>query len=230
MKLPISPRLLACADFVRPGERIADVGCDHGYLSIYLLQNGIASHAIASDINEMPLLSARNNAEKYGVVDKMTFFLSDGLAGVRRDFDVMVCAGMGADTMVSILEKAPWMQSSRYRMILQCQTKTYLLRKYLSDHGWSICREVARRDGRFCYTVMEVSYDPQAPRLTPGGCYFSPALLRDLNEDGRDYCRWIYRELHKIVTSRGADAPEFMVDALREIQANPEFSENDLEE
>ena len=57
MKLPISDRLLACAGFVAPGERVADIGCDHGYLSIHLLTNGIAQSCIASDINEQPLLS-----------------------------------------------------------------------------------------------------------------------------------------------------------------------------
>ena len=61
MKLPISDRLLACAQFVRPGDRVADVGCDHGYLSIHLLTEGIAAFCIASDINDGPLRSALRN-------------------------------------------------------------------------------------------------------------------------------------------------------------------------
>lgn len=224
MKIPITPRLLACADFIRPGDRVADVGCDHGYLGIHLLKNGTAARILASDINEKPLLSARINAEKYGVSDKMSFFLSNGLQNLPRDFDVLVCAGMGADTMVSILEAAPWMKNPQYRMVLQCQTKTHLLRRYLSDHGWSIAREVTRRDGRFCYTVMEVLYAPETPRLTPGGCWFSPALLADLDEAGRAYVRWIYRELHKIVTSRGAACDPWMAQALEEVQGDPRFA------
>jgi hypothetical protein len=58
MKLPISDRLLACAGFVCKGDRVADVGCDHGYLSIYLLTNGIAKSCIASDINEQMKMAA----------------------------------------------------------------------------------------------------------------------------------------------------------------------------
>ena len=119
MKIPISDRLLACAAFVAPGDRVADIGCDHGYLSIYLLTKGIASSCIASDVKEQPLLSAVRNAEKYGVREKMEFYLSDGVRSIPRDFDTLVCAGMGADTIVSILDAAPWLQSSHYRLILQ---------------------------------------------------------------------------------------------------------------
>ena len=100
MKLPISNRLLACCDFVCPGDRVADVGCDHGYLSIHLLTNGIAKSCIASDINEQPLQSAMRNAKKFGVYNKIEFCLSNGVASVPREFDTMVCAGMGADTMI----------------------------------------------------------------------------------------------------------------------------------
>ena len=81
MKLPISDRLLACCRFVRPGDRVADIGCDHGYLGIHLLKNNIASEAIAADINEMPLQSARRNAERFCVGDKIRFFLSLEIIG-----------------------------------------------------------------------------------------------------------------------------------------------------
>ena len=73
MKIPLSNRLLACCGYVKPGDRVADVGCDHGYLGIYLLKNGIASAVIASDVREMPLQSAVRNAEKYGVEERMSF-------------------------------------------------------------------------------------------------------------------------------------------------------------
>ena len=114
MKLPISDRLLACCDFVHPGDRIADVGCDHGYLSIHLLLNGIARSAIASDLRKGPLESAIANAEKYGVRDRMEFYLSDGVAAIPRDFDTLVCAGMGAHTMISILESAQNMNPKKH--------------------------------------------------------------------------------------------------------------------
>ena len=114
MKLPLSKRLAVCCGLVAPGDRVADIGCDHGYLSIYLLSEGIASSVIAADINEGPLQSAMRNAEKYGVKDRIRFYLSDGVKSIPRDFDTLVCAGMGGDTMVSILEAAPWLRSKDY--------------------------------------------------------------------------------------------------------------------
>ena len=215
MKLPISDRLLACCAFVNPGDRIADVGCDHGYLSIHLLTNGIAASAIASDLREGPLQSARDNAAKFGVREKIEFCLSDGVQNIPRDFNTLVCAGMGAHTMISILESAPWLRDSRYRMILQCQIKTPMLRQYLTEHGWAIAREAVLRDGKFLYTVMEVIFDPQAPRLTPGQCYISPVLS---GEDAAEYCQWVLQDLEKIVTSRGDVAEPFMAAALQELK------------
>ena len=191
MKIPITDRLLACAGFVRKGDRVADVGCDHGYLSIHLLTEGIAKSCIASDINEQPLLSAVRNAEKFGVRDKVEFYLSDGVRNIPRDFDTLVCAGMGADTMVSILEAAPWLKDAKYRMILQCQSKTPMLRSYLSRQGWRITEETVLRDGRFLYTVMECRWAPEYPKLTEAEAYFPPALLENPSKEVPAYYKWI---------------------------------------
>ena len=178
MKLPLSNRLKACCQYVRPGDRVADIGCDHGYLGIHLLQSGIASKVIASDVKEGPLHSAVFNAQKFGVQDRISFYLSDGARNIPRDFDCMVCAGMGADTMISILEASLWLRDSRYRLILQCQSKRPELRRYLAQAGFSISRETLAQDGKFLYPVMEVSYAPgEAP--APWEYYISPQLLAD---------------------------------------------------
>lgn len=176
MKLPLSNRLLACCGFVRQGDKVADIGCDHGYLGIYLLKNGIARSVIASDVNEQPLQSALRNAIRFGVKKQMTFYLSDGVRNIPREFDCLVCAGMGADTMMSILEAAPWLKNEQYRLILQCQSKRPELRKYLYANGWRIARETLAQDGKFIYPIMEVVYAP-GEVLTPGQCHISPALL-----------------------------------------------------
>ena len=202
MKLPLSDRLAACCRFVHPGDRVADVGCDHGYLSIHLLQAGIASHVYAADVRQGPLSSAKRNAETYGVTEHIDFFLSDGVRNLPRDFDTLVCAGMGGDTMVSILSAAPWLQGGSYRLILQCQSKTPLLRRYLSENGWEIHREKAVRDGRFLYTVMEVLWNPQAPRLTAGQWYVCPALRKNETPETAAYCRWVVDGLRLAVRHR----------------------------
>ena len=216
MKLPISDRLLACAQFVKQGDRVADIGCDHGYLSIHLLTQGIAKSCIASDVNEGPLQSAMRNARKFGVANKMEFCLSDGLRNLPQDFDCMVCAGMGGDTMIHILEDAPWLKSAKYRMILQCQSKTPMLRGYLSDNGWEITRETVLRDGRFLYTIMEIAYTPDCPKLSPGETYFSPALLADPSKDVPAYYKWVMGGLE--IATAHQDDPE-KKQALSELKA-----------
>ena len=179
MKLPLSSRLLACCTFVKPGDRVADVGCDHGYLGIHLLQSGVASSVIASDVNESPLQSARDNAAKFGFADKMEFYLSDGVQSIPRDFDCMVCAGMGADTMMSIIHhSADWLKDPRYRLILQCQSKRPELRQWLYDEGFRIHRETLAKDGKFVYSIMEVVYDP-GHGITPAEAYITAQLLED---------------------------------------------------
>ena len=178
MKIPLSNRLLACCRYVQPGDRVADIGCDHGYLGIYLLKEGIAASVIASDMNQMPLQSALHNGVKFGVREQMTFYLSDGVRNIPRDFDSLVCAGMGADTMMSILDAAPWLKDRRYRLILQCQSKRPELRKYLYDQGYAIRRETLAQDGKFYYPIMEVVWAPEET-LSGADLYITPALRAD---------------------------------------------------
>ena len=208
MKIPLSDRLLACCAFVRPGDRVADIGCDHGYLGIHLLKNGIAKSVIAADVNEGPLQSAMRNAVKFGVRNKMSFHLSDGVQNIPRDFDVMVCAGMGADTMISILSAAPWLQDGR-RLILQCQSKRPELRQWLSDTGYRIFRETLAKDGKFVYTIMEVAYDPGHP-LTPAQTYITPQLLAEAHPLLPEYFERVLHGLKlTVVGMRRSDDPEF---------------------
>ena len=220
MKIPLSSRLLACAGFVRPGDRVADVGCDHGYLSIHLLKNGIAGSVIASDINEGPLQSALHNCQKFGVRDRVSFYLSDGVRNIPRDFDCMVCAGMGADTMMSIIGSAPWLRDPKYRLILQCQSKRPELRRYLSDHGFRICRETLARDGKFIYPVMEVAYGPAEP-LTDAQCHISPALLASGSELLPEFLERVTGGLETTITGlahSGGEKYEYYKKLLREVK------------
>lgn len=186
MKLPLSQRLLACCNYVNQGDRVADIGCDHGYLGIHLLKNGIAGSVIAADINEQPLHSATVNARRFGLGDKMHFYLSDGARNIPRDFDVMVCAGMGADTMISILEAAPWLRDSQYRLVLQCQSRTPALRRYLWEQGWQIRRESLAKDGKFVYSVLEAVYAPGG-EAAPWEYYISRQLLQDASPLLKEY-------------------------------------------
>ncbi len=220
MNIPLSPRLQVCAGLVFHGSRVADIGCDHGYLGLHLLQSGRASYVYAADINEGPLQSAIRNAEKYGYSDKMSFYLSNGLRNVPRDFDQLICAGMGADTIISILEAAPWLkEEKRYSLILQCQSKTPSLRRYLSENGWRIGQEYVVRDGKFLYTVMDVDYRPNAPKLTVGEWYFCPGLVDAPSPETANYYQYVLEGL-RIATAHRQD-PE-KLQALQELEALPQ--------
>ena len=224
MNLPISQRLLACCNFVCKGDRVADIGCDHGYLGIHLLTNRIASHVIESDIATGPLDSARRNAQKYGVASAMTFCLSDGVKDIPRDFDTLVCAGMGGDTMIHILSAAPWLKSSQYRLILQCQSKTPMLRRYLSENGWRITEEQVLKEGKFLYTVMEVYYEPEYPRLTTAEWYFPPALLENPSKEVPAYFRWVRTGLEIILAHQEDAEKRTALEGLKTLAADPNLN------
>ena len=83
MKLPISARLLACCNYVNQGDRVADIGCDHGYLGIHLLTSGTARFVIASDVNEQPLQSALRSASPAGRIFGSTCPVRAGISAGR---------------------------------------------------------------------------------------------------------------------------------------------------
>ena len=126
--------------------------------------------------------------------------------------------------MVHILENAPWLKNTQYRLVLQCQSKTPMLRRYLSENGWRITEESVLRDGKFLYTVMEVYYQPEYPRLSVGEWYFPPALLENPSEAVPDYYRWVVNGL-KIATAHQEDAEKKQaLYELEELAKDPNLS------
>lgn len=224
MKLPISNRLLACAGFISPGSRVADIGTDHGYLGIYLLNQGIASHVIAADLRESPLRNAVANAEKYGTAAQMTFRCCDGLTAIEPDeIDTVVCAGMGADCIVDILTAAPWLKDPQYRLVLQPQSSGQALRRWLPEQGFSILRETLLEENRFLYTVLEAQYSGECVTPTPGRQFVTPQLLESGSPMLARYLDRLLGSMEKTVAGlkKGADEPEklrYYEIALQEIR------------
>ena len=125
-------RLKLIASHIDDGIGFVDVGTDHGYLPIEMCLNGYCGNIFASDINEDPLDKARVNAREACVYDKMEFLLCDGLdPSLQNKVDTIVIAGMGGDTICSILDKAEWCMDRRYKLILQPMTKAEVLRYWL---------------------------------------------------------------------------------------------------
>ena len=224
MKLPISKRLLCCASMVQPGSRVADIGTDHGYLGIYLLQSGAARHVIACDLRKDPLENARRNAKLFGVDGEMELRLSDGLEKILPDeVDTVVMAGMGGDLIQKIFTQCPWRKREGLQFILQPQSAGNVLRRWLCEDGFEIRREEPVQDGHFLYTVMDIRQGEPAP-LTPGTEYASPALLASGSPLVGNYLARVENALQETVrglTNAEKQRPErlaYFGQALLEIQ------------
>lgn len=224
MKLPISKRLLCCASMVQPGSRVADIGTDHGYLGIYLLQSGAARHVIACDLRKDPLENARRNAKLFGVDGEMELRLSDGLEKILPDeVDTVVMAGMGGDLIQKILSQCPWRKREGLQFILQPQSAGNVLRRWLCEDGFEIQREEPVQDGHFLYTVMDIRQGEPSP-LTPGTEYASPALLASKSPLVGTYLARVENALQETVrglTNAEKQRPErlaYFGQALLEIQ------------
>ena len=132
----LSPRLLAAAELVREGAFIADVGTDHAYLPIYLCLEERIRGGVASDINRGPIERAKENIEKYGLSERISTELTDGLCNIEKysPEDILVL-GMGGELIASIIDAAAWTKNSDIRLCLQPMTHAEHLRKYLYENG-----------------------------------------------------------------------------------------------
>ena len=175
-ELRLQPRLQCLADCVPQGTRLADVGTDHGYLPVWLLQNGRIASAIASDINAEPLEHARRTAAEYGVT--LDLRLCPGLDAVApNEADTVAIAGMGGETIIAILQAAGWDWRGK-TLLLQPMTKAELLRRYLTEHGFRIVSERLVLDKGTIYPVLTVEAGESAP-LTNAEAWCGAGLLHD---------------------------------------------------
>lgn len=180
----LDERLALCASMVRPGVKMADIGTDHAYLPVWLTRRGICPHAIAADINPLPLRRACQTIEKYRAADLVEARLSDGLTGLSPDdAEDFVIAGMGGDLIASILSRASWKENPSKRFILQPVKSAEELRRYLYQNGFRVEQEsLAKASGRL-YPVLAGSFGgecfvPEASRAYGGELLFWDAPYR----------------------------------------------------
>lgn len=154
--MELTQRLRAIAEQIPQNARLADVGTDHGYLPVWLLLNGRIESAVAADLREGPLERGKETARQYGLSDKISFRLCNGLAGiVEHEVDTIVVAGMGGETIAAILEAAPWTREGKL-LLLQPMTGTFQLRSWLQSHGYAILNEVLAQEGKRLYSIWIV--------------------------------------------------------------------------
>ncbi len=200
----LSPRLASAADFVRWGAVLADVGTDHAYLPLFLLESGKIEKAICTDINKGPLDSAKRNAEELGLSDKIDFILTDG-AGALSDIhvtDVSVC-GMGGELIADIIERAPHLKNPQIRLILQPMSKQSHLRRYLQSNGFNIIEEKYTKEPRHAYVTILAAFTGEKYEISE-----IEAEIGKLPLDFSDVARVKYINMRASSLARAAEGKE----------------------
>lgn len=159
--MQLSKRLTAVADLLGEGHCLADVGTDHGYLPIHLIQSEKIERAIALDVRTGPLERAKEHIAQQGLENRIETRLSDGVEALQPgEADCMAAAGMGGSLIIHILQKGSRVIDSMKACILQPQSEIARVRDYLWAHGYRIeAEELVLEDGKY-YPMM---------RVVPGG-------------------------------------------------------------
>ncbi len=171
--MQLSKRLSAVASMVTEGNRLVDVGCDHGYLPLYLYLNKKIPSAIAMDVRPGPLSRAREHIAEYGLEKYIETRLSDGLLALSPgEGDTLTIAGMGGPLMERILTAKEEVRESFRELILQPQSDIPHFRRFLREIGWEIVEEeIVLEDGKF-YPMMKAVRGEA--RTVPGDMPYTP--------------------------------------------------------
>lgn len=159
--MELSKRLQAVADLLSADLRVADVGTDHGYIPIYLVETGKCPSAFAMDINKGPILRAKEHIEAHCLQDKITVRQSDGVKALSvGECDSVNIAGMGGALAIKIMEEGKEVFKSLTEFVLQPQSELDKVRKYLCENAYCIVAEdMVYEDGKY-YPMMKVVNGP----------------------------------------------------------------------
>lgn len=201
MRIELSRRLQAVADLVTPGMRLADVGTDHGYIPLYLVQQERIPSAIAMDINKGPLAKAKEHIAECGLSEKIETRLSDGLQKVTsEEVDTMIAAGMGGNLIIHILSAEEQTAKGLKELILQPQSEIAKVRAYLCEQGYRIIQEdMVLEDGKY-YPMMKVVRG-EAEEYTEEELEFGKCLLEARHPVLQQFLKWEIQHQKEILDS-----------------------------
>lgn len=158
--ITLSKRMQALADMVSANDVFADIGCDHGFLSIYLVQSQKVKKAIAMDVRPGPLSRAKEHVEKTKLSDAIELRLSDGLEKLSvGEAQSILISGMGGPLMEGILRRGHEVAKKAGELILQPQSEIPQFRRFLVDEGYVFLDEdICIEDGKY-YFLMKVVHE-----------------------------------------------------------------------
>lgn len=154
--ITVSKRMETVISMVTKGNRVADIGTDHGYVPIALVQRNIASKAIAMDVRKGPLQKAEANLAAYQMKEKIETRLSDGMKQLKEgEVDTVIIAGMGGELIARILKEGEHIISTIQELIVQPQSEIYKVRQQLHELGFQIVQEEMLIEEEKYYTVIK---------------------------------------------------------------------------
>lgn len=216
--IALTPRLQAVADYVPANSRFADIGTDHAYLPVWLIQHDVIATALAADLRRGPLDRARSTAAQYGLTNRIRFHLADGLSSIPPNAaDCVAIAGMGGEVIRSILAAAPWTREDT-RLILQPQSQLGELRLWLTGNGYRIREERCICEGERWYTVWLVQGGEDETVWTAGKRLAGNPARWAKGDDRRGYLRHLMGKLDRQLEglNRAAEPDEGRLAELRE--------------
>lgn len=158
--IKLKGRLEKVASMAGHCNKPADIGTDHAYLPIYMVQSGLCPAAIATDTKKGPLLIAEKNINKYHMQDRIRLRYGDGLIPIKDDgCDVIIIAGMGGVLIRDIIEKSIDTAKNTDYLVLQPMYAEEALREFLFRYGYNIIEEALAKHERKIYTVIKAAYD-----------------------------------------------------------------------
>ena len=174
--MKINQRLKKIGDLVEANSFCLDVGCDHAFLDIYLVERNDNIHAIASDVKEGPLNQARENIKKYHLEDKIECRLGDGLDTYSDDVDTIIISGMGGRGMIGIFKNHLEVLKKVYTIILSPNNYQIDVKKFLCKHHFYLSNEELVKEGKFIYQILVFSKGKR--KYTKKDYFFGPVLLK----------------------------------------------------
>lgn len=194
----LSDRLLAVTGLVTKGNRVADIGCDHAYTSIYLVEKGIAPYAVAMDINAGPIERAKENVKQYGLAEKIGVRRSDGVKELApEEADTLLITGMGGLLMKKILSDKPEVTAAAKELVLQPQSEVEELRRFLHSIGFVITAEQMRWDEGKFYVMFRA--EKGTASLTDLEYRYGAHLLKERPAVFLDYLRYERKQKQEIL-------------------------------